>query len=201
MNEANGTFLSVQHMVSLSNIDHKIELVKFSHQYRSIVRACLENLQEEAAKMKGDELEELQNYITIFYSVECIWHLCEILFVDHIPGKTWKEWCVALVVFNAFLGDIVLPQLLEWVRFHFPKYDRNAATMLAGELEGLNAHPMYWETVFGSLLQGRIEVVRALLRLHSNGSHNTFRLVDETLKTMPVYSVRNLDLLIYQICV
>lgn len=74
-------------MMGLENVDDKAELVKFSHQYRSIVRACLENLQEEAAKMKGVQLEETQNYITIFYSVECIWHLCEILFVDEIPGE------------------------------------------------------------------------------------------------------------------
>lgn len=64
--------------------------------------------------------------------------------------------------------------------------------MLVGELERLDSHPDYWETVFGSLLQGRIEVVRALLRLHSNGNSNTFRLVDEALNTMPVYSVRGL---------
>lgn len=87
VNEANGAFVSVQNLMSLKNVDHKAELVKFSHQYRSIVRACLENLQEEAAKVKGAELEELQNYITIFYSVECIWHLCEILFVERIPGN------------------------------------------------------------------------------------------------------------------
>lgn len=90
----------------------------------------------------------------------------------------------------ALLGDIVLPKLLEWVRFHFPKFDRNAATMLTSELEGLSSNALYWETVYGSLLQGRIDVVRALLRLHSNANNDTFRLVDETLKTMPVYSVR-----------
>lgn len=63
--------------------------------------------------------------------------------------------------------------------------------MLTGELNGLNSNPLYWETVFGSLLQGRIDVVRALLRFHSNGSNDTFRLVDKTLKSMPVYNVRN----------
>lgn len=84
-----------------------------------------------------------------------------------------------------------MPKLLEWIRFHFPKYDRNAATMLTDDLKELDSNNLYWETVFGSLLQGRIDVVRALLRLHSNGNSDTFRLVDESLKTMPVYSVRN----------
>lgn len=86
INEANGTFLSAQNIVAARQADLKPELVKLSLQYRSIIRACLESLQEQAAKAKGDEAEELQNYITIFYSVECIWHLCEILFVDAIPG-------------------------------------------------------------------------------------------------------------------
>lgn len=84
VNEANGTFMSVQ---SLTNsVDYKDNLLKLSREYRSIVRACLENLQEEIIKAKSLHYEELQNYITIFYSVECIWHLCEILFIDAIPG-------------------------------------------------------------------------------------------------------------------
>ncbi|KRT81355.1 hypothetical protein AMK59_5935, partial [Oryctes borbonicus] len=122
-------------------------------------------------RMKGAEKEELQSFVTIFYSVECIWHLCEILFVDSPPG------------------NIVLPHLLEWIRFHFPKYERKAANILSGELVSLESHPDYWETVIGSLLQGRIEVVRALLRLHSSASSDSFKLADQSLKMMPSYSI------------
>lgn len=87
VNEANGTFLSVQELMSTNSPEFKTELLKLSRQYRSIIRACLENLQDEAMRERGERKEELQNYITIFYSVECVWHLCEILFVDNIPGK------------------------------------------------------------------------------------------------------------------
>lgn len=87
------------------------------------------------------------------------------------------------------LGNIVLPHLLDWVRFHFPKYERNAATMLAGDLGGLESHPDYWETVIGSLLQGRVKVVRALLRLHSDSDTQAFKVVDQCLRAMPVYNV------------
>lgn len=90
VNESNGTFLNVQHLMTLDDIEYKVELIKFSHQYRSIIRACLESLQEEVAKAKSDEVEESQNYITIFYSVECIWHLCEIIFMDEVPGSNIK---------------------------------------------------------------------------------------------------------------
>ncbi|RZC34971.1 nuclear pore complex protein Nup85 [Asbolus verrucosus] len=170
VNEANGTFLNVQNLTATAS-EHKPELLKMSRQYRSIVRACLENLQDEVMRANGDYREELQNYITIFYSVECIWHLCEILFVDAVPG------------------NIVLPHLLDWVRFHFPKYERNAATMLSGDLGGLESHPDYWETVIGSLLQGRIKVARALLKLHSDAETQPFKVVDQCLRAMPVYNM------------
>lgn len=87
VNEANGIFLNVQNLVSVNNLDFKSELLKLSRQYRSIIRACLENLQDDLMQAKSKEKEVLQNYITIFYSVECIWHLSEILFIENIPGK------------------------------------------------------------------------------------------------------------------
>lgn len=36
-----------------------------------------------------DELlttDKKQDYIAIFYNIELIWHLCEILYVDAVPG-------------------------------------------------------------------------------------------------------------------
>lgn len=170
LNESNGTFLNVQNLM-LRTSDHKSELLKLSREYRSIIRACLENLQDDLVQASGDYREELQNYITIFYSVECVWHLCEILFVDALPG------------------NIVLPHLLDWVRFHFPKYERNAAGMLTEDLGGLETHPDYWETVIGSLLQGRVKVVIALLKLHSGAQSQPFKLVEQCLRAMPLYNV------------
>lgn len=82
-----------------------------------------------------------------------------------------------------------MPHLLEWVRFHFPKYERKAAKLLAGDLVGLESQPDYWETVIGLLMQGRVEVVRALLRLHSSADSKPFKLVDQTLKAMPIYNI------------
>ncbi|KAG5892368.1 hypothetical protein JTB14_035982 [Gonioctena quinquepunctata] len=173
VNESNGVFLAVQSLISEKPADPRVELFKLSRQYRSIIRACLENLQDEIGKSREAEKEELQNYITVFYSVECIWHLCEILFVDVIPG------------------NLVLTQLLEWIRFHFPKYERNAATMLSGDLTGLESHPEFWETVLGALLQGRVKVVRALLRQHSASDSNCFKLVDQVLRAMPICNGSN----------
>lgn len=173
VNESNGVFVTLQCLVTNKSLEQKVDLLKFSRQYRSIIRACLENLQDEMIKSRDENKEELQNYVTIFYSVECIWHLCEILFIDIIPG------------------NVVLPYLLEWVRFHFPKHERNAAVMLGGDLAGLESNPDFWKTVIGSLLQGRVNVVRALLRQHSASDSSTFKLVDKILRAMPIYSVSN----------
>lgn len=176
VNESNGIFIALQNLMRNKSID-KSELLKISIQYRSIIRACLENLQDEIMKNNGND--ELQNYITIFYSVECIWHLSEILFVDVIPG------------------DIVLPQLLQWIRFHFPKHERNAAQLLSVHLSELETHSEYWNTVLGSLLQGRIKIVRTLLRQHSASESTIFKLVDNLLKAMPNYNVSDFYKMFY----
>lgn len=45
VNESNGTFIDVQNTLKNKNVDVNQELIKFSREYRSIIRACLENLQ------------------------------------------------------------------------------------------------------------------------------------------------------------
>lgn len=177
VNESNGVFSAVQTAIKNKKGDQKNELFKLSIQYRSIIRACLENLQEEIIKAESIEKEELQSFVTIFYSIECIWHLCEILFINNIPG------------------NLVLPQLLEWIRFHFPKHERNAAIMLGGDLTGLEANLEYWDTVIGSLLQGRVKVARALLKHHSAADSHTFKLIDQVLKSMPLYNVSTISII------
>lgn len=86
VNESNGIFINLQKLASLQVSELKDELLGFSRQYRSVVRACLENLRNELMQVKSNEKEILQNYITVFYSVECTWHLCEIIFIEDIPG-------------------------------------------------------------------------------------------------------------------
>lgn len=149
------------------------QLLNFSRQYRSVIRACLENMQDEIAKptIATTAKQELHNYITIFYSIECIWHLCEILFNDVIPG------------------NIVLPHLLDWVRFHFPKHERNAAILLSSDMDGLETNEEFWPTVFGNVLQGRVKVARALLKQHSAAGSPVFQLMQMVLSSMPTYGV------------
>ncbi|KAL0840829.1 hypothetical protein ABMA28_014636 [Loxostege sticticalis] len=173
VNESNGTYLSLQKAAEAAKTsDNHVEFLKLSRQYRSIIRVCIEGLQEAANKeTNGIEKNSLLSYITIFYSIECIWHLCEILYIDNIPG------------------DIVLPYLLEWVRFHFPCHEQTAAQLLEACERGSEDHPEYWDTVVGMVVQGRVDVARALLKLHSLTDSNEFKLLDNSLRSMPVYSV------------
>lgn len=115
----------------------------------------------------------IENNITIFYSVECVWHLCEILLIDRPPS------------------NVVVPQLLEWIRFHFPAYERRAAELLFADNDDLEeVHVDILPVVRGLITQGLLDVARALLRKHPSADSNAFRIADEVLKAMPVYMVR-----------
>lgn len=70
--------------------------LRTSRAYRSAIRATLNKLQEAAAE--SDQAGQYENFITIFYSIECLWHLCEFLLIDHSTVT-------------------VVPNLLEWVSF------------------------------------------------------------------------------------
>ncbi|KAG8231483.1 hypothetical protein J437_LFUL000200 [Ladona fulva] len=184
VNESNGTFLAVQKVrkSKVNQNDIQSEYLKLSRQYRSIVRACLENLQEVASNFPLKK-EQYLKYVAIFYNIEYIWHLCEILFIDVVPGK-WNA---------------VLPQMLDWIRFHFPKCEQQTNRVVASIEGGLSstlggsgggeAHPEYWHALTGLVLQGRVGEARGLLRLHSSARQEAFRAIDEALRTMPVYTV------------
>lgn len=50
-------------------------------------------------------------------------------------------------------------------------------------------HPDYWNVVIGLILQGSVEVARALLRLHSDADKNAFLQAESLLRSLPVYTV------------
>lgn len=94
-------------------------------------------------------------------------------------------------MFFFFLGNVVLPYLLEWIRFHFPDTERAAGRILTGLLDpGAELrYNDYWDVVIGLIMQGSVEVARALLRLHSDADKNVFLQAESVLRTLPVYTV------------
>ncbi|XP_055920799.1 nuclear pore complex protein Nup75 [Eupeodes corollae] len=167
--EANNTFVTLQDLKKTGN---KSGYLKISRTYRSIIRACLEKLQEVDSSQleQSEESSKYQNYITIFYSIECVWHLCEIFFINPSPS------------------NVVVPQLLDWIRFHFPAVERMATDLLllgrdAGDDED------YWPTVKGLILQGQVDVARAILQLHPLSENSAFKMTEQILRTMPSASL------------
>ncbi|XP_015176439.1 PREDICTED: nuclear pore complex protein Nup85 [Polistes dominula] len=172
VNESNGVFLSIYKIKSSSSGDICPELLKHSKQYRSIIRACVEGLQDIAEKSLPDNKITVENFLTIFYNVECVWHLTEILYLDNIPG------------------NVILPRLLEWIQFHFPSKELKAIKILsqkciAADLEYI----YYWEVIIGCALHGKIDLVCALLSVHSKADHPSFVIAENLIKSMPIYNV------------
>uniref|UniRef100_A0A1B6DZI9 Nuclear pore complex protein Nup85 n=2 Tax=Clastoptera arizonana TaxID=38151 RepID=A0A1B6DZI9_9HEMI len=171
VNDSNGTFLAGQKLSP--SLEARAELLKLCRHYRSIVYACIENLQQVA---KQPNQEDYKKYVTIFYDIELVWHLAEILYI------------------NAVRGDAVLPQLLEWIRFRYPEAEEAATEILRGPLE-LGAeirHPEYWDTLIVLIMQGNLEPVRVLLRLHTQADSDAFLTADTMLRRLPVYNVHSM---------
>lgn len=91
-----------------SNIFHNLQVVKESSNdvyfqtskvYRSAIRSTLNKLQEVLGDEETDmeDIKKYENFVTIFYSIECLWHLCEFLLIDRSTIS-------------------VVPNLLEWVK-------------------------------------------------------------------------------------
>lgn len=173
--EASSIFKSVQEVQSST------EYLKLSRTYRSTIRACLEKLQESltTGDVDGNELNVdsskralIENNITIFYSIECVWHLCEILLIDRSPA------------------NVVVPQLLDWIRFHFPAYERRAAELLFADNDDLEEMIVdILPVVRGLITQGLVDVARALLQKHPSADSTAFQIAGDVLKAMPVYNV------------
>lgn len=81
--------------------------------------------------------------------------------------------------------------MLEWIRFHFPDIEQAAGKILSGPLDpGAELrHSDYWDVVVGLIMQGSVEVARALLRLHSDADKNAFLQAESLLRSLPVYTV------------
>lgn len=171
LSETSNIFIELQK--ATENPEVKPNFPKFSVTYRSSIRACLEKLQQLVQQQNGtniDQQEKYQSFMTILYSIECIWHLCEKLFLN----KTNE--------------GLVLQQLLEWVRFHFPMSERNALELMQIGQE-VDADENYWPVIKDLVVKGQMEVARTLLRMHLAADSPSFQEADRILNTMPIYSV------------
>lgn len=168
VNESCNTFVAIQKLTSEDGKVNLAELAKLSYQYRSVINACIEHLNQASDCAMGAQAKELQNLSDVFYKVELVWNLCEIMYLEKPIG--------------------ILPHLLEWVRIHFP----SPRDMCESVLESSNPsnHDDYWNSIYGLVLQLHINPAIKLLRHHADFSSDAFQSTLELLKKMPIYGVK-----------
>lgn len=162
--ESNSIFQEVQAHAK-SNASH-VDYLKKSRAYRSILRGCLEKLQKEIA---ADP--QYEDYMTIFYSIECIWHLCEIFLIDASPSNH------------------PVAHLIDWIRFHFPNAEQRATALLFAN-QGDDPDREHLRIVKSLILQGHLEVARTILQMYGRSNFNAaFQMTEEILRSVPIFNI------------
>lgn len=172
-NESHHIFVGLQTIrEDLPSKNKKPQFVSISKNYRSVIRACMEELQQVAVSTKDtDVATQYGNQVSILLAIELIWNLCEVLFIDAAPA-----------------GSLLL-HLLDWVRLHKADVDEKAREVLQSESPA--EHHDYWDVVVSYVLQGRLEEARQMLvkqaTLHP-AARNMYKLMDTLLSKMPFYN-------------
>ncbi|XP_016985980.1 nuclear pore complex protein Nup75 [Drosophila rhopaloa] len=165
--EANATFATLQQLGLRAT---RAEYVNISRAYRSIVRACLEKLEQakKSPEVQTDEprLRRFTDAIIVFYAAECLWHLFEILYIQN--------------------NQLVVPQLLDWARFHSPQAEDRATDLLLMAEEASESDD-YWSILKSLIMLGEIDVTRAILSQNRKAVQPAFKAAELILKSMPVY--------------
>ncbi|XP_028692616.1 nuclear pore complex protein Nup85 isoform X2 [Macaca mulatta] len=125
-NESHGIFLGLQRIdEELTGKSRKSQLVRVSKNYRSVIRACMEEMHQVAIAAKDPASgRQFSSQVSILSAMELIWNLCEILFIEVAPA-----------------GHLLL-HLLDWVRLHVCEVDSLSADVLGSE--NPSNHGSFW---------------------------------------------------------
>ncbi|KAG7325967.1 hypothetical protein KOW79_010892 [Hemibagrus wyckioides] len=168
-NESHHIFVGLQNIKDdVPSKNKKPQFVSISKNYRSVIRACMEELQQVAVSSK---VPQYSNQVSILLAIELIWNLCEVLFIDAAPA-----------------GSLLL-HLLDWVRLHKADVDEKARNVL--QSESPTRHHAYWDVVMSFVLQGRMDEARQVLQKRASlqaESRATYQLMDNLLHKMPVFN-------------
>uniref|UniRef100_A0A2K6E6A3 Nuclear pore complex protein Nup85 n=1 Tax=Macaca nemestrina TaxID=9545 RepID=A0A2K6E6A3_MACNE len=150
-NESHGIFLGLQRIdEELTGKSRKSQLVRVSKNYRSVIRACMEEMHQVAIAAKDPASgRQFSSQVSILSAMELIWNLCEILFIEVAPA-----------------GHLLL-HLLDWVRLHVCEVDSLSADVLGSE--NPSNHDSFWNLV----RQGVDEATRLLSKSHEPGNTQT----------------------------
>uniref|UniRef100_A0A8B9CEP2 Nuclear pore complex protein Nup85 n=2 Tax=Anser TaxID=8842 RepID=A0A8B9CEP2_9AVES len=125
-NESHGVFIGLQRCEEeLAGKSRKAHLVQVSKNYRSVIRACMEDMHRAAAATRDPALHsQYSTQVSILSAMELIWNLCEILFVE-----------------AAAAGPLLL-RLLDWIRLHVCDVDSMVREVLSSE--NPSKHKLFW---------------------------------------------------------
>uniref|UniRef100_A0A8C6WTC8 Nuclear pore complex protein Nup85 n=1 Tax=Neogobius melanostomus TaxID=47308 RepID=A0A8C6WTC8_9GOBI len=131
-NESHHIFVGLQTIRDdLPSKNKKPQFVSVSKNYRSVIRACMEELQQVAVSSQDSQkASQYENQVSILLAIELIWNLCEVLFIDAAPA-----------------GSLLL-HLLDWVRLHKTDDDVKMRDVLQSESPA--AHHSYWDVPSGN---------------------------------------------------
>uniref|UniRef100_A0A286XXR2 Nuclear pore complex protein Nup85 n=1 Tax=Cavia porcellus TaxID=10141 RepID=A0A286XXR2_CAVPO len=87
-NESHGIFVGLQRIEEeLNGKSRKAQLVRVSKNYRSVIRACMEEMHQVALAGKDQASgHQFSSQVSILSSMELIWNPCEILFIEVAPA-------------------------------------------------------------------------------------------------------------------
>ncbi|XP_028375778.1 nuclear pore complex protein Nup85 [Phyllostomus discolor] len=175
-NESHGIFVGLQRMEEdLTGKSRKAQLVRVSKNYRSVIRACMEEMHQVAIAAKDPASgHQFSSQISILSAMELIWNLCEILFIEVAPA-----------------GPLLL-HLLDWVRLHVCEVDSLLADVLGSESP--SRHESFWKLVTILVLQGRLDEARQMLSKEADASPTSAgmcRTLGDLMRTMPILSPGN----------
>ncbi|XP_016105862.1 nuclear pore complex protein Nup85-like [Sinocyclocheilus grahami] len=174
-NESHLIFVGLQKIKEdVPSKNKKSQFVSISKNYRSVIRACMEELQQNAVStQEGSLASQYGDQVSILLAIELIWNLCEVLFIDAAPA-----------------GSLLL-HLLDWVRLHKSDVDARAREVLQSDSPA--HHQSYWDVVISLVLQGRVDEARQVLSKQASlraESSSVFKRMDVLLHTMPIFNVR-----------
>ncbi|XP_067570784.1 nuclear pore complex protein Nup85 isoform X1 [Pseudorca crassidens] len=175
-NESHGIFVGLQRIEEeLTGKSRKTQLVRVSKNYRSVIRACLEEMHQLAIAGKDPASDrQFSIQVSSLSAMELIWNLCEILFIEVAPA-----------------GPLLL-HLLDWVQLHVCEVDSLSADVLGSE--NPSKHERFWNLVTVLVLQGRLDEARQMLSKEANTSPTSAgmcRILGDLMRTMPVLSPGN----------
>ncbi|KAH0518701.1 Nuclear pore complex protein Nup85 [Microtus ochrogaster] len=175
-NESHGIFVGLQRIEEeLTGKSRKAQLVRVSKNYRSVIRACMEEMHQVAVAAKDTASgRQFSSQVSILSAMELIWNLCEILFIEVAPA-----------------GPLLL-HLLDWVRLHVCEVDSLSADVLGSE--NPSKHDGFWNLVTVLVLQGRLDEARQMLSKEADAnppSAGMCRILGDLMRTMPILSPGN----------